>query len=373
MASFNPDDLKNSPTAQEVYAQPIQTLKDIASASNAVQAITGAGNAAEEAAAAGNYGAAVGHVGRGALAGMVGVADDAMTVAGKVLDPAANALKTLVTGDSTPASQQTPAATPAVTAPPAANSATQAATKPNAAAPVKSETSGDGMSKVPARTTSPMLQNIVRDASGQVVSGQSANLNVSRDKSGTLNITGAPGRKMGDQLVGPDGKPVADWTQTAEYKQAIADRARLDKFFAARDPNVASGLEKIAHAGQMNATAEQTAQAGQMAQKQEEVLTRLQAQVEAEKDPKKQAALGALYQLVKTGKIDIFGAPTKVSETDQFGNKTETTTPPYSKLTGDVISGTAPKAPPTPAVGMIRTSAATGKREKFNGKQWVPE
>ena len=50
----------------------------------------------------GNYGGAIGHVARGGVEGVAGVADDVLRSAAYVLDPAANALKTFVTGDSTP-------------------------------------------------------------------------------------------------------------------------------------------------------------------------------------------------------------------------------------------------------------------------------
>ena len=51
----------------------------------------------------GNYGGAIGRVIRGAAGGIAGIGDDVMRSAAKVLGPAANALKTLVTGDGTQA------------------------------------------------------------------------------------------------------------------------------------------------------------------------------------------------------------------------------------------------------------------------------
>ncbi len=73
--------------------------------SSTLGAIQKTGDAAQRAAGEGNYGGAIGHVIRGAAGGIAGIGDDVMRSAAKVLDPAANALKTLVTGDGTPINQ----------------------------------------------------------------------------------------------------------------------------------------------------------------------------------------------------------------------------------------------------------------------------
>ena len=73
--------------------------------SSTLGAIQKSGDAAQRAAGDGNYGGAIGHVIRGAAGGIAGIGDDVMRSAAKVLDPAANALKTLVTGDDTPINQ----------------------------------------------------------------------------------------------------------------------------------------------------------------------------------------------------------------------------------------------------------------------------
>lgn len=97
---------------------------------NTMEAIQAGGDAAKAAADAGNYGAAIGQVGRGAVSGIAGLGKDVANSAAYMLDPAANALKTLVTGSNEPArpgggvaqpqaaATQTAAATPAY-APPA--------------------------------------------------------------------------------------------------------------------------------------------------------------------------------------------------------------------------------------------------------------
>lgn len=73
--------------------------------SSTLGAIQKSGDAAQRAAGDGNYGGAIGHVIRGAAGGIAGFGDDVIRSAAKVLDPAANALKTLVTGDDTPINQ----------------------------------------------------------------------------------------------------------------------------------------------------------------------------------------------------------------------------------------------------------------------------
>lgn len=92
-------------------------------------ALKGAGEAIQDAYKQGGVGAAIGQGFRGAMVPAVGLADDVMGSAAKVLDPAANALKTLVTGDATPIGQApaqpalaTPAAAQPVPAKPAASS-----------------------------------------------------------------------------------------------------------------------------------------------------------------------------------------------------------------------------------------------------------
>ena len=82
-------------------------------------AIQGAGQAIQDAYNKGGIGAAVGQGFRGAMVPAVGLADDVANSARRVLDPAANALKTFVTGDATPIGQAptAPASAPVVTAP----------------------------------------------------------------------------------------------------------------------------------------------------------------------------------------------------------------------------------------------------------------
>lgn len=85
-------------------------------------------------------GAALGQSARVAATPLIGLADDVATGAAKLLDPAAQALKTFVTGDSTPIGQDAAAPTPAPAAPTPARAApgapqAGAAPAPGAAAP----------------------------------------------------------------------------------------------------------------------------------------------------------------------------------------------------------------------------------------------
>ena len=87
------------PTYDELKKIPDQAFP------NTMNAIRSSGDAAKASADAGNYGGAIGQVGRGAIGGIVGLGNDVMNSAAYALDPAANALKTFVTGDSSPARQ----------------------------------------------------------------------------------------------------------------------------------------------------------------------------------------------------------------------------------------------------------------------------
>ena len=87
-----------------IYDPTYDALKKIPQSAfpNTMNAIQSGGDLAKSAADSGNYGAAIGQVGRGAIGGIAGLGKDVMNSAAYILDPAANALKTFVTGDSTP-------------------------------------------------------------------------------------------------------------------------------------------------------------------------------------------------------------------------------------------------------------------------------
>ena len=95
-------------------------------------AIQGAGQAIQDAYSQGGIGAAVGQGFRGAMVPAVGLADDVANSARRVLDPAANALKTLVTGDATPIGQAAAAAPAAAKPPQSAAAPVPAASAPTA-------------------------------------------------------------------------------------------------------------------------------------------------------------------------------------------------------------------------------------------------
>lgn len=148
-------------------------------------AIQGAGQAIQDAYKQGGIGAAVGQGFRGAMVPAVGLADDVMSSAGKVLDPAANALKTFVTGDSTPIGQAAapasakpaqPAAASTAAAIPATPSSPDYGNEPNApgnpasvssggsnpsvAAPVGADTSVPGVRRINQPGQAPLFTNV---------------------------------------------------------------------------------------------------------------------------------------------------------------------------------------------------------------------
>lgn len=122
--------------AGNIYAKSNAEAADFAKAAfpGTTTAIQGAGQAIQDAYSQGGIGAAVGQGFRGAMVPAVGLADDVMSSAARVIDPAAQALKTLVTGDATPIGQAAAAAPPSVKpAQPAAASTPAAPTAPSAA------------------------------------------------------------------------------------------------------------------------------------------------------------------------------------------------------------------------------------------------
>lgn len=122
--------------AGNIYAKSNAEAVDFAKAAfpGTTTAIQGAGQAIQDAYNQGGIGAAVGQGFRGAMVPAVGLADDVMNSAAKVLNPAAQSLKTLVTGDATPIGQAAAAAPPsAKPAQPAAASTPAAPTAPSAA------------------------------------------------------------------------------------------------------------------------------------------------------------------------------------------------------------------------------------------------
>jgi len=99
-----PYDGKTPPTAQDVYA-PVDIGGMARAAFPATSAAIQEGSAnMRKAYDAGNYGAMLGHAGREIVSGGAGLLSDIGNSAAYALNPPANALKTFVTGDSTPAS-----------------------------------------------------------------------------------------------------------------------------------------------------------------------------------------------------------------------------------------------------------------------------
>lgn len=127
-------------------------------------AIQGAGQAIQDAYNQGGVGAAIGQGFRGAMVPAVGLADDAATGVRKLLDPAANALKTFVTGDATPIGQEpAPAAAATAASPDAKTGGGMDPTPPNSGpvpytvTPVENT---NGVQRINQPGKSPLFTNI---------------------------------------------------------------------------------------------------------------------------------------------------------------------------------------------------------------------
>lgn len=117
---------QGSPSAgANIYGQSSQQMRDGAAAAGnflagafpgTTAAIKGSMEDTKQAYNQSGIGGALGTAARTAATPLIGLADDVMGSAAKVLDPAAQALKTFVTGDATPIGQQPASAAPAAPA-----------------------------------------------------------------------------------------------------------------------------------------------------------------------------------------------------------------------------------------------------------------
>lgn len=140
-----------------------------------VVATQGAGKAVRDAYEQGGLGAAVGQGIRGSMVPAVGFADDVMGGVKRVLDPAAQALKTFVTGDATPIGQEPATASPArspATAPTPVSPATPSA--PTAAANPNYGNEPNAPPNTPKATPTDLPNNVTRV--GNSYSGQNVGL-----------------------------------------------------------------------------------------------------------------------------------------------------------------------------------------------------
>ncbi len=140
-----------------------------------VVATQGAGKAVHDAYEQGGLGAAVGQGIRGSMVPAVGFADDVMGGLKRVLDPAAQALKTFVTGDATPIGQEPATASPAqspATAPTPVSPATPSA--PTAAANPNYGNEPNAPPNTPKATPTDLPNNVTRV--GNSYSGQNVGL-----------------------------------------------------------------------------------------------------------------------------------------------------------------------------------------------------
>lgn len=201
---------------------------------NTMAAIQAGGDAAKSAADAGNYGAAIGQVGRGAISGIAGLGSDVMNSAAYALDPAANALKTLVTGDNSPARQPAQAPSTAQKTQSALQQATYSnegrsvsspITKSNPGAIVDNEFSKDGrtynvnptsqtgISRVTAPGTSPLYTNINPEQAITGLKNQSIGQPADQEAQGLSRIANA-NKIRGEMIANRDkaeGVPAGGW------------------------------------------------------------------------------------------------------------------------------------------------------------------
>ena len=171
-------------------------------------AIQGAGQAIQDAYNKGGIGAAVGQGFRGAMVPAVGLADDVANSARRVLDPAANALKTLVTGDATPIGQDRSAATsaPAVTAPkPAAQPVTAPSVQAKPAGANPNYSNEPNAPAGPQAAPAPLANNVTREGNSYSGNGIGQGFTINGKEPGGGFVSGAaqPGG-AGQGVGGPD-------------------------------------------------------------------------------------------------------------------------------------------------------------------------
>jgi hypothetical protein len=298
------------PTAQQVYAPVAQGLATQAFPSTA-KVVQEYGDKAQKAAEQGNYGGALGHVARGGVEGVYGVADDVMRSAAYVLDPAANALKTFVTGDSTPINRPS-AAAPAVPQGMAqaalgnegrGASALQSAISPAASA-LRAGTGNAGDATVTPSDNLRFTQPGFDPTQQRFANGTGAMTSAKTGK--TMVVT--PG-----SYTAADGSETDDWSKTQAYADAIrrnqADKVRLAEMQAQRlggNPQdilmKSQGMAQAAADSSLNQQSKQQAiDAGQVSLEQAQQLQAIGRLMTEGKTPEVRAEAARAYHAM-TGK-----------------------------------------------------------------------
>lgn len=232
------------PTAQQIYA-PVDVKGMVSRAfPSTMSKIQKYGDVAQQTAAEGNYGGALGHVARGGLASVAGVADDVMRSAAYALDPAANALKTFVTGDSAPINKPLQGAT----------QMQQENYRPSAVQP-----SGMAAKQVIPATPDPRIAASTGNAGNSKFDQNTGTLTftkpgfnpmIQKVSDGTGMISLADGKTQvftnmsPNQYTATDGTPNARWEQTQAYQDAIA-RNEADKMRLAETMAVRQGMNPV--------------------------------------------------------------------------------------------------------------------------------
>lgn len=360
------------PTAQQVYAPFAQGLATQAFPSTA-KVVQEYGDAAQKAASQGNYGGAIGHVARGGVEGVAGVADDVLRSAAYVLDPAANALKTFVTGDSTPinpASAKQRFAQPQVMAQSAysnegrGQSAIESAISPEAAA-LRVGTGNAGGAQVTPSGNMQFTQKGFDPTQQRFADGTGAMTSTKTGK--TMVVT--PG-----SYTAADGSETDDWSKTQAYADAIqrnrADKIRLAEMQAQRlggnPQEILAKSQGMAQAATDSALSQQSKQqaieAGQVSLEQAQQLQDIGNLMAYGKTPEIRAEATRAYHAM-TGK----GKDAQ----DQYDNIVVKDYDQNGMVVGERIEQRPKNRAVAPAAGASPYTEGQSIRNKKDGKMYI--
>ncbi len=225
----------------------------------AYNALAQSGNDAEDAANAGNYALAGHHVLKGALATGAGVVDGFARGFKRVIDPAANTLKTLVTGDTTPAGYEdpgkatAPAKTVGPTSPAKAATTDQSLSNPTTpapTAPAPAPVDEFSNAAIAQRNPGGMIKKVGNSYSGSNITGdvsfQGADGKAlpGRPGGGFMLSQGMSQDAIKQTLTNPDGSA---WSAGDNAIMAANMRDGVDKYRGtSRDPRTASQDKRYA-------------------------------------------------------------------------------------------------------------------------------
>lgn len=292
--------------------------------SSTLGAIQKSGDAAQRAAGDGNYGGAIGHVIRGAAGGIAGFGDDVMRSAAKVLDPAANALKTLVTGDGTPINQDAPQSAAVKTIADVVQPAGQQSYRPGSATANALNETDTFQQSQPGDPMAPALvtQKPGRNAEG-VITAESAKDTMGSDMQrsggvfGTMDMKGvndimarenqARGEMIDSMIKANGGNGIGimgDGGIEADNAEKTA-RWRQDDLLAKARFNPAAGQVALESARGQNHIAAETVRGGnQMATEQGRNAVAMRGQDMTAKNEANKLSIDAPYRMAQTAGLE---------------------------------------------------------------------